>query len=423
MPNLRVLYFDIDDDSTDIAAALGLTTLIERCEHIAELKMSLRAKPNNSKFWKAVKNSPLLGRLSILRYQVLHQESKDKPLDLYQELQGFWDACSRLEKLGISNFEYLTNGGRSVEINWDKPGLAASRLLSHRTFPHLRHLEISQCKTNVNSQVLLMTRCPNLERLEWDLIHLGDYNVDGPIRDLCQYFKEGNSPNLKALDFSTIPGRDTIFADVLRSLDGRPMERLGFRYTAFGRLAIKELERFYPTLQVLDLTRCSDMSSSCILNILISCPILRDMKAHIIQAEDLDPRQSWSCHRTLRSLSTTFELESTSDTSDVTTHQSLCERVYSTLSHLRELEYLSIDQEEDVSVPLDVNLSHGLWKLSELKKLKRFEIGSLFTSISIKEIYWMLINWPKLIRIQELYNEDLEDIAIRIFKRRGIKYD
>ncbi|KAF9176365.1 hypothetical protein BGZ49_006341, partial [Haplosporangium sp. Z 27] len=102
-------------------------------------------------------------------------------------------------------------------FDWDKPGLAAPSMISNKAFPCLRYLRIYESDASNVSQVLLITRCPNLEVLKWDPDSSEDTAT--AIGNLCRYFEEGNSPNLKSLEFSRDQEEDTIVADVLRSLD------------------------------------------------------------------------------------------------------------------------------------------------------------------------------------------------------------
>ncbi|KAF9176886.1 hypothetical protein BGZ49_005886, partial [Haplosporangium sp. Z 27] len=273
MPNLRSLEFTIDN--SDIAAIHGFITLVNHCKEIRKLKLSITAKLDNSAFWKAVSDLPHLEELSIPEYNVMHQESKDKDLDLSKELQGLWSACSRLKRLEINDFHYYPEDTRLYGFDWDKPGLAVPSMISNKTFPYLRYLGLYYgSDASTASQVMLITRCPNLEVLKWDPDSSEDTAT--PIGNLCRYFEEGNSPNLMSLELLN-PAQDNIVADVLRSLDGRALQELYLSNTEFGAGAHEELKRFFPTLRILNLSGCFFLPSSNALEIILSCPLLEKL--------------------------------------------------------------------------------------------------------------------------------------------------
>ncbi|KAF9194131.1 hypothetical protein BGZ49_003204, partial [Haplosporangium sp. Z 27] len=408
LPNLRFLGFTLDD--SNIMASFGLARLMGHSKQITELSISVIAKHDNRAFWEAVSDLPLLGKIEILEYKVIHQGSTNKALDLTIELLGFWSSCSRLKKLKIRYFKYFPNSYRREEIDWNKAGFRKVGILEENTFPHLRHLEIYCYKTDVISQTMLITRCPNLKSLEWSLAYPGVYDMVRPTRALCQYFEEGNLTNLKSLTLPMLPGQDTLFADILRSLDGRPLEKLDLSGTDIGDIAYEELQRFYPTLRTLDLSSCKNFSSTNSLDIHVSCPHLEDVKVYRIHAEGLDLKKDWSCHQTLHSLSISFELEPRVGSNGTpagpeATHQALCETIYSTLAQLYEIRELSIDfrfEGRKVSIPLEVRLSKGLWKLAGLKKLRSFRMDQLSSSITSREVYWMIAHWPNLVCVMHL---------------------
>ncbi|KAF9194173.1 hypothetical protein BGZ49_003199 [Haplosporangium sp. Z 27] len=391
------------------------------CKQIRQLYLSITAKLDNSAFWKAVSDLPHLEELTIPECSVMHQGSKDKDLDLSKELQGLWNACSRLKTLEIGYFHCHPDDMRLEEFDWDKPGLAVPSMISNETFPYLRCLRLIQSDASNVSQVMFITRCSNLEVLKWNPDSSEDTAT--AIGNLCRYFEEGNSPNLKSLEFSQ-DQEDTIIADVLRSLDGRALQELDLSDTEFDTRAHKELQRFFPTLRVLNLSGCFHLPSSNALEIILSCPLLEKLAVYQIHAEDLDPARSWPCHKTLRSLNASFNLALKSGSSgrtgkSMTTKKELCERVYSTLAHLNQLEYLAIDddyrdvdEEDEGYIPLEIDLSKGFGKLAGLKKLKHFQMGDIALLVKQRELYWMLANWSKSNSIIDCPNRN--DVFTRV---------
>ncbi|KAF9205363.1 hypothetical protein BGZ49_004126 [Haplosporangium sp. Z 27] len=418
LPNLRSI--DFTDVNFIVATAPEFTAMIQSSKQITNLSLSIFAKKSSIAFWKAVSDLPYLEQLYIANYRVMRRGKNDE-FKLEKELQAFWNACSRLKKLEIFGFGYSQS---DRDVDSVILSLAMSKTLSNRSFPHLRHLNISEFETNITSQTSLIACCPNLESLDVCQYQqmIGD---DTSIFEvLCQYFKAGNSPNLKSLSLVVEKSKDKLLGELLRYLNASTLQELTISAKRLGKRAYEELRRFFPTLRILDLRDCPRLSSASLVEILVSCPNLEDVNLGLVYAQDLIPTQSWACHRTLRSLKILFECKQLPGPSDEAAKRELFKAVFSTLGQLCNVEHLQFGSVLDFNqsfIPLDIKLSSGLWKLAGLKRLKSLEMGTTTEiSIGMKEVYWMLNNWPNLECLGNVYTIHESTLAWRSLKRRGI---
>ncbi|KAF9993026.1 hypothetical protein BGZ79_002373 [Entomortierella chlamydospora] len=410
LPNLKTLDLDLSLPSNTIEPMIRNNT------GIVFLKLSGIPINDRIMMWKSVARLPHLEELTIQNQSVYDKEA-------------LWGACRRLKKLTFihSKVERLldsTNTGTPLEQTAD--------------FDLLRDLTISGCRFYISAELMLITKCQNLERLEWKI----DRHTTGA--DEATLYAQGfiknlasrKWPNMKSLAINFPRNKDAVFAELIRAFDNRTLEKLDVSTTKFGGLAFNALKNHFLTLQVLNILNCPNLTSANILEILVSCPHLQSLSAERIYAQYLDPNQEWPCRKTLQSLSIEFELaqepspgESSVTTAMGKTPRELNETVFACLGQLRELKHLTIGYPEyfdfrrtrtPAVLRLGIQLSKGLKKLAGLKRLNHFSMGALTGSLGAKEVGWMMNNWPNLVVLEGLSDKTTEIPRQRVAKRKGI---
>ncbi|KAF9171980.1 hypothetical protein BGX21_006134 [Mortierella sp. AD011] len=410
LPNLKTLDLDLSLPSNTIEP------MIRNNSGIVFLKLSGIPVNDQTMVWKSVARLPHLEELTIRNQSVYDKKA-------------LWSACRRLKKLTFIHSK--------VERPLDST-IAGTPLEQTADFDLLRDLTISGCRFYMPAELMLITKCQNLERLEWkiDRHTTGDDETTLYAQDFIKNLASRKWPNMKSLAIKFPRNNDTVFAEVIRAFDNRTLEELDVLATNFGRLAFNALENHFLTLRVLNILNCPNLTSVNILEILVSCPHLQSLSAERIYAQYLDPNQKWPCRKTLQSLSIEFELaqepilgESSVTTAMGKTPQELNEIVFACLDQLRELKHLTIGYPEyfdsrrtrtPAVIRLDIQLSKGLKKLAGLKQLNHFSMGALTGSLGPKEVDWMMNNWPNLVVLEGLSDTITKIPRQLVAKRRGI---
>ncbi|KAF9205365.1 hypothetical protein BGZ49_004128 [Haplosporangium sp. Z 27] len=403
-PGLKSLSITID--YSKIVLTDLFTAMILECQQITSLALSIGVMHENSVFWKAVSDLPHLEEITILFFAPF-QIPYTSP-NLKRNLQGLWNACSQVKTLNLGHLTLVENDVGALE---------------DQSFPHLRHLIISDCFTEAIFQVALIIRCPNLEKLEWNATSFFGTQIADDVQDICKHFEEGNVHNLKSLNFEDSNLEERSFAEILQSLNGIGLQEFNVSDTHFGDYACESLQPFFSTLRILDFTGCYTMRSYSAIEILVSCPKLEDAKFNEIHAQDLDPTQSWSCRKTLRSFAATFILDAQPDYQGaVKDKQELFESIFLSLQQLHELRHLGFRYYFDGYDQANIRLSKGFEKMMGLGKLGSITISCPVTSYRPAELYWLIDNWPKKLNLTvKSPRKPIKELARRAYERRGIK--
>ncbi|KAK3811134.1 MAG: hypothetical protein J3Q66DRAFT_351106 [Benniella sp.] len=209
--------------------------------------------------------------------------------------------------------------------------------------------------------------------------------------------------------------------------------RKGWRAVKLGQRVVFEKEVMdalalhFPTLKVLDLSGCDDLSGNEVVQILRSCTTLHtflntqisfnrrrgrfkiDAKAFIDSDSDKGSLRPWDCEKTLKKLKINIvgiprpDLEGSGVIEETWPGEGreIQGRVYDRLARLTNLEILWLGDDLNGKEPgcLEMSPESGLVKLSGLKKLS--EIGVPGT-IEVGGVRWMAENWPRLRTIRGL---------------------
>jgi len=193
-----------------------------------------------------------------------------------------------------------------------------------------------------------------------------------------------------------------------------------------GRVTMSALAMHYSTLEQLRLHGGNDLPTWYLVQALRSCPHLHILSyinlsdgGSVVDGMafvDLDPDtglfKPWRCEGSLKVFEFMIagiprpDLENESLVAEAYPGQGreIQSQVYDRLGRLTNLETLRMgDQCGKFQYDcLEMSLESGLDKLSGLKSLKELNIESLATKIGIKEVQWMVENWPKLSTIYGL---------------------
>ncbi|KAK3811085.1 MAG: hypothetical protein J3Q66DRAFT_404469 [Benniella sp.] len=283
-------------------------------------------------------------------------------------------------------------------------------------------------------------RCGQVERLHVRKI---DKSTPSFVQAMLAYM-----PNLHEIDIGGeyslfdfyTPPEDEVKDDVVAALLSGTLH--GWKSVSvassarFGRETMNALARHYSTLEDLFVDGNYDMGSCDVVQVLRSCSHLHtliysnwsngktlvDGKAFV----DLDPDtgllKPWSCEGSLKVLEVKIagiprpDLEEKSILLEAYPGQGreIQSQVYERLGRLANLETLRLGQaSEPLYDCLEMSLESGLDKLSGLESLKELGVERLETKIGIKEIQWMVVNWPRLSVIRGLDGQGRNVEAVR----------
>lgn len=223
----------------------------------------------------------------------------------------------------------------------------------------------------------------------------------------CTFQEHSSFSQLELLHLDGIPVSDEVLAEVLRYM--LRLKNLNANGTGFGPLSFQALVgtrrteqtgeaskgsaesgrgRPCDSIEELDLTNCSDVTSVMVQAILENCPKLLKLSAERINISDINDGEDWVC--------TQLQAFNVHISADSYGHYG----VFVQLSRLTKLQKLHIDEEfnEDGQNPtLDLELTSGLDKLGGLKDLTTVTfLCEGASSVGLADICWMADNWPAL---------------------------
>ena len=193
-----------------------------------------------------------------------------------------------------------------------------------------------------------------------------------------------------------------------------------------GREAMNALALHYSTLEELDVDGYYGLLLSDVVQVLRSCPHLHTLRytdtnngSALVDGMafvDLDPDtgllKPWLCEGSLKVLEVKIagiprpglEWKVVDREAYLGQGREIQSQVHDRLGRLTNLETLWVGDRVGIFQHdcLEMSLESGLDKLSGLKSLKELNIESLATKIGIKEVQWMVENWPKLSTIYGL---------------------
>ena len=264
-------------------------------------------------------------------------------------------------------------------------------------------------------------RCGQVERL-----HVQKIDASTPSLVRAMFAKMQNLQRITIGDHNVAYLEDKMEDDVVAELlsgSRHGWKSVSVRSTVkLGRETMNALTLHYSTLEELNVDGSNNQPSCDLVQVLRSCPHLHTLTytdmydgSSMVSGEafiDLDPDtgllKPWLCEGSLKILQVVIagiprpDLENENVVAEVYPGQGreIQGQVYDRLGRLTHLEKLKICDPSCISYQydcLEMSLESGLEKLSGLKSLKELSIVNLVTTkIGIKEVQWMVENWPKL---------------------------
>jgi hypothetical protein len=346
---------------------------------------------------------------TLPRLRHLHVEVRALlPHTKVSELMALLDRCgATLCKLGL---DFIICGRSGTDANEeptenDQKNLASLKELSLYQWYEYGRVDVK------TFWPWLFKRCGQVEVLEVRKFR-------GTLEVLTQAMMT-HMPNLNQCTLGTgqqshrIP--DVAIAKLLSgSCNGWKRVKLG-EATVLGDMAMNALEKHYPTLEALDLSGSSWLSDNEVVQVLCSCANLQSFTIPDTIGElgaeafiDLDPGtgslKPWKCETTLKELrigvTGTARLGWTDEGGEAGFPE-IHDRLFDRLARLTNLETLCLG-DGGFEGYLDMRLGGGLHKLSGLRSLKELSVRGLVTNVGVKEVQWMVENWPRLCVISGL---------------------
>ncbi|KAI8600530.1 hypothetical protein EDD21DRAFT_131358 [Dissophora ornata] len=344
-----------------------------------------------------------------------------------QHLSALWKICERLEALTME-FCQIDLTMRPVVLhkkgseNKEKAKVASktTKTPDESTpssqpprFPLLKDLTLER---NVSRPIqelnLLIGQCPRLETLHW--------NIERrllPQEEFLTLCEASNWPELDSITFRGNCSRisNQSFGRFLRATR-KPMRRIDSMIDAIDALSYNELRsRHFATIEVIDLSRGSEVKQEWVNEVLTSCPNLQKFVAKCIRAQDM-LKMPWACLG-LQELIAFIDM----GFPDNGPHRKLteeeleqCRAVYKHLAALKELRvldmlsgYLGLRASSEVPhsdplhlrhflVPLPMRLEAGLDLLASSKNLEKVSFYGGRHVVHKKTLVWMVAHWKRL---------------------------
>ncbi|KAG0223843.1 hypothetical protein B0O80DRAFT_502208 [Mortierella sp. GBAus27b] len=307
-----------------------------------------------------------------------------------QEVDTFWQICTRLERLKMD--------GMWIPCQGNMMGME---------FPKIKEVVLSTFSMDGFSWFLeFLQRCPNLESLDWGC---------GPVSEFVVGFADlvavGTWPGFHSLRIDSSVAVNVI-NKIIQGMEHITSLTFWQSGSMLGLASLDLLRSRFHHLKVLDVKLTPDISSRFSQEVLSSCPHLEKFMGGRIDAIDILKGSPWICLQ-LKYLELHFHFESN-------TIRLLQPVVLDQISRLTRLVGLHImgcpnglcDPSKHVS--LDLTLENGLGTLSTLRML-RVVVITTAQRMCGQEISWMIEHWSGLGHLYGILNmqEVLVDEALR----------
>ncbi|KAF9911597.1 hypothetical protein EC991_003061 [Linnemannia zychae] len=325
-------------------------------------------------------------------------------------IENFWDTVF----FSLNNPRRLKiDGIRDMVVNCGVGGSKFQRACSR--FKEIDYSGVDQPEIELQDKNLLKgpsglgewaRKCRNLTRLHWK----------GPmsITELAFVAEQRVWPFLDDLSLGDVAVPDEKLAGLIGHLP--PLKHLKLAAWKFGPTCYNALrDRHLDSLRTLSLTGSNRESSRINVDILLHFVNLDEFEASFICLRDswFNPFR-WVCEG-LRCLRVNFESDPYRD--------SATSLFFRRLSELKQLEELDINRYSRTVCTYRTQC-YGQWpqftldgwhleQLSTLKQLKIFRFKGSAQNLSVKDVEWMLENWPLIEELGPCHFSDTEALVLR----------
>ena len=281
-----------------------------------------------------------------------------------QDAAHFWDMCTRLESLTIQDTSIVRPQDDAMTL---------ARLQSLRLSTHSDHSE---------QELDIITRCPNLTSLQWELWSQGVDRMLGRSDLLAAHFVNGAWLKLCELRLSNFIPTDAQLAQIISGM--HQITVLNIPECEIGPLSYSVLRPHFRSIRELLVGLTSTVVWPEAQEIMASCPRLQIFKCRLT-SQNILQGQPWACENSLTCLIIGVIVLYNHD-QDADHHQ---RNVLERISRLRNLELFVLDHTGRVTTEgafLKLQLGKGLEQLTTLKKLRTLGFYDITQELTETEI-------------------------------------
>ncbi|KAF9358630.1 hypothetical protein BGX34_008862, partial [Mortierella sp. NVP85] len=264
-PNLDTLNVTYDGPEE-------LSEFILAHPNISHLALRRYALNPQAEFWTQLLDFHNLKSLSVMRLSIQQE----------QEMNIFWQLCTRLEKLDLTISRLSSQGN-----------------LPSMEFPRLQRLYLKSSEDYMPLSLILLQRCPNLTAIYWN----GAID-ERLISEFSQLVKARTWPGFENLlilpedmpeDTFSIP--QEMLSDIIRGMHRVVTLSFTDLKRTFGPESMELIRPHFAHLKELDFKSDNGLTSSMALEILSSCPSLETLAVPLIEATEMVAGKPWICTR------------------------------------------------------------------------------------------------------------------------------
>ncbi|KAG0253846.1 hypothetical protein BG011_006133 [Mortierella polycephala] len=293
------------------------------------------------------------------------------------------------------------------------------------SIPTMKHLEMDLCNrrgSTIQEHLKFYAQYPALQSLALNLIFCRrETGVNDAVsNEVARFFEADTWPGLVDLDFGVVTMTDEGISKMLRAL--RNPVRIRLNTPDFGPAAFQELRPHFSTLRRLDLANCPGFTSTMIVEVLESCPLLQELHGRQIWANDIINSQRWICQTSLEIFVAFIRFDFSHLTKLPPDSAEKIRAIFERLSGLTRLKKLDISDTVYGRFwrSLDLRVGNGLELLASLHDMEEIHFQGTCQAMGVRDLEWMGKHWPKLKDVKGMLNKNkkidkkLTDMFFRI---------
>ncbi|KAK3810305.1 MAG: hypothetical protein J3Q66DRAFT_405064 [Benniella sp.] len=315
-----------------------------------------------------------------------------------EDAAHFWDMCTRLESLIIQYTSIVRPQDDST------------------TLARLQSLRLSTRSDDSEQDLDIITRCPNLTSLHWEIWSQGIFHRTLGRSDLlAAQFANGAWPKLCELRLSNFIPTDAQLAQIISGM--HQVKVLNIPECEIGPLSYTVLRLRFQSIRELLVGLTSTVVWPEAQEILASCQRLRIFRCRLT-SQNILQGQPWACENSLTCLIIGVIIPHDQDADH---HQ---RNVFEKISRLTNLELFVLDHTGPVTqgVFLKLLVGKGLEQLTTLKKLKTLGFYDITQELMETEIQWMIENWTSLQNIDGRLSQGNQRKPLEMLQAAGIQF-
>ncbi|KAF9916398.1 hypothetical protein BX616_003866 [Lobosporangium transversale] len=343
-----------------------------------------------------------------------------------QFLRALPEACPNLKRYESSRAKYDNFDQVEALIRvFSRLQIASSRFetfvniqdLKRWSFPDLIEICLKDMRGfSPQSQVELISQCPNLQHLKWTMYRDQFF----PVKEFCEKVPAA-CPHLTMLQMDGCGLRDP--DEIGQMLDSlappiRGLELFSVCGTSISRPTFQSLSLHFKTLKSLDISYCSQVESWMAQKILEESPQLTRLLCPSLKMWDIVHGKDWAA-KGMQHLEVNI-LQSSPGNSSLEEQWT----TFRQLSKLTQLESLSIGSLSwTLREGLLFQMDSGVDQLRTLINLEYLNLGKSYQRMVLDDVIWMGTHLEKLKKIEGIFHRDWDkhlEMATK-FKEFGVE--